>query len=1209
MNKLAKIGKIRLSVILALAMVAGLLPQPALAAESASYTVEFTYCEKQYVMNGDSKVPLADILETVGLSGTVTAVEVSDSTLFSASDESGEWVVIAHQAFHTEEWLRVTIDGKEYEIAVTDANTYTGTIPCSNIAVGDTIKKGCKVTDIQTAWDYDTNSLIYGNIPSGSFTYSFGTWTAGSDYSVTSADTSSIWVRKITSVDPTYTAPVEKNVTYDGSAQTLISAGSVTEGGTMEYASGENGSSAPDSGWSTSIPTSTNAGTYYIWWRINEAEGYNALNASCLTSTIEKKEIGLTWGNTKFTYNGSEQVPTATATELVDGDTCTVTVTGGQTNIGSYTATASSLSNNNYALPNENTKSFSIEKKDATITAKNQSVVLNETISSDASKATLTGAVSGHTLDSVTLTGSGTNAVTTSGTITPSNAVIKSGDTDVTENYNIDYVNGMLTVTKAAPTYNAPTAKNELTYDGSYQELINAGSTSDGKMEYSLDGTDYTENVSDIKEKDAGSYTVWYKVIGDENHENTNPVKITVTIAKKPIKISGIKIQDKEYDATTTATLIYTDVTYEGIVSGDSLTVTATGSFTDAVADNNKNVTISNLTLGGDSVENYTLANTGQQDTATGKITKRSVTVKAIDQRVEVGGNINDGVGQATLTGALTGHTLVSVDLNSSDTSIITDRGTITPTNATIKDAGGNDVTQNYAITYENGTLTVIKARAKVTTTPSAIRNLVYNGSEQDLITAGATNDGTIVYALGNSEIATSGWNESVPKGKVAGEYYVWYRAAGDSNHSDSDLGDPIIVTIAKKPLTIVRVIADDKIYDGTPSATAALEVEGIVGSDDVTGRAGGQFTDANVGTNKTASFSVYWPEGEDASNYRIDDPDTERKSTATISKRKITIKALDQTVNVGGSISRGPNQVKVDIDTPMAAGQIITAITLTSTGTGSTTTAGTITPSDAVIKANGVDVTAYYEISYSDGRLTVRNQSSSSSSSSGGRSSSSSSRSSGSQTSSGGSGGSSGGSGGSGSSSGGSSNSGAVNYNELSAKLTSAISVINNQKATLGAAGVTQQVVTWDKGTSLPYSAMKTLQDNPNVTLVFKTTYGGMNYTFTIPGSIARANPLVPWYGPLYLLANYGQYAVATPAMGNAAIPATGSIQLPTLGNITIATPGGSQMPATGTYTVVKGDTLIKIASRFNTTVKKLVENNGIKNQNLIFPGQVLKY
>jgi murein DD-endopeptidase MepM/ murein hydrolase activator NlpD len=44
------------------------------------------------------------------------------------------------------------------------------------------------------------------------------------------------------------------------------------------------------------------------------------------------------------------------------------------------------------------------------------------------------------------------------------------------------------------------------------------------------------------------------------------------------------------------------------------------------------------------------------------------------------------------------------------------------------------------------------------------------------------------------------------------------------------------------------------------------------------------------------------------------------------------------------------------------------------------------------------------------------------------------------------------------------------------------------------------------------------------------------------------------------------------------------------------------------GTYTVVSGDNLTKIANRFGTTVAVLVKLNGIKNANLINVGQVIK-
>lgn len=42
--------------------------------------------------------------------------------------------------------------------------------------------------------------------------------------------------------------------------------------------------------------------------------------------------------------------------------------------------------------------------------------------------------------------------------------------------------------------------------------------------------------------------------------------------------------------------------------------------------------------------------------------------------------------------------------------------------------------------------------------------------------------------------------------------------------------------------------------------------------------------------------------------------------------------------------------------------------------------------------------------------------------------------------------------------------------------------------------------------------------------------------------------------------------------------------------------------------YTVVRGDTLYRLAKRFGTTVDTLVRINGIENRNLIRVGQALK-
>ena len=89
-------------------------------------------------------------------------------------------------------------------------------------------------------------------------------------------------------------------------------------------------------------------------------------------------------------------------------------------------------------------------------------------------------------------------------------------------------------ISRVAPDYTAPAAIDGLTYSGSAQTLVRAGSTAHGKLLYSLskDGA-YSEIIP--TGTDAGEYTVWYKVEGDSNHKDSQPESVTATIAPKTV--------------------------------------------------------------------------------------------------------------------------------------------------------------------------------------------------------------------------------------------------------------------------------------------------------------------------------------------------------------------------------------------------------------------------------------------------------------------------------------------------------------------------------------------------------------------------------------------------------------------------------------------------------------------------------------------------
>ncbi|SFD32150.1 dockerin type I repeat-containing protein [Ruminococcus albus] len=84
-----------------------------------------------------------------------------------------------------------------------------------------------------------------------------------------------------------------------------------------------------------------------------------------------------------------------------------------------------------------------------------------------------------------------------------------------------------VTIEKAVPEVTAPTA-NELTYNGEAQELVTAGYSTFGKLSYSLDGENFSEEIPTATA--AGKYTVWYKVEETNNWEASEADSIEVTV-------------------------------------------------------------------------------------------------------------------------------------------------------------------------------------------------------------------------------------------------------------------------------------------------------------------------------------------------------------------------------------------------------------------------------------------------------------------------------------------------------------------------------------------------------------------------------------------------------------------------------------------------------------------------------------------------------
>lgn len=188
-------------------------------------------------------------------------------------------------------------------------------------------------------------------------------------------------------------------------------------------------------------------------------------------------------------------------------------------------------------------------------------------------------------------------------------------------------------VNKATPTFTAPTAQENLTYTGQEQALITAGMTDHGTMLYSLteSGT-YSQDIP--TGTDAGAYTVWYRVIGDANHNDTEPASVAVRIGQKPLTITGVTAASKLYDGTKNAGI--TSVTFDNVILNRDTDYNVTASFDDASVGNGKNVTAT-VTLIGPAAKNYALEQSSF--TTTGSITKAAAPGSGLRPAVTV---IND---------------------------------------------------------------------------------------------------------------------------------------------------------------------------------------------------------------------------------------------------------------------------------------------------------------------------------------------------------------------------------------------------------------------------------------------------------------------------------------------------------------------------------------------------------------------------------------
>lgn len=407
---------------------------------------------------------------------------------------------------------------------------------------------------------------------------------------------------KVNKATPTFNAPTaQENLTYTGQEQALITAGSVTSGGTMQYSLTENGTYSPD------IPTGTDAGAYTVWYRVIGDANHKDTAPASVAVRIGQKPLTIT-GVTVASklYDGTTNADITSVTfdnvTLKRDTDYTVTANFDDAGVGNgknITATVT--------LMGQASKNYALEQSSFPTTAS-----ITKAAAPDFTKETALVIVNGHEKTyTVTLPAlpeletpkeygaptyelgeiklndgyytSGAkvengeltlpiqkNDVKTTGSVGTVTVVIKSTNyEDITLTVNVNATN------KLVPTVTAPTA-NALTYNGAEQALVTAGKTTGGTMLYRLDNSEWSEQLPTAK--NAGEYTVWYKVQGNAEYADVAEQNVTVTVAKKSVTVTAL---DKSAYTGSTAPDLSSpeadkDYKVEGLVGADTLSGTVT---------------------------------------------------------------------------------------------------------------------------------------------------------------------------------------------------------------------------------------------------------------------------------------------------------------------------------------------------------------------------------------------------------------------------------------------------------------------------------------------------------------------------------------------------------------------------------------------------------------------------------------------------------
>jgi len=388
---------------------------------------------------------------------------------------------------------------------------------------------------------------------------------------------------------------------------------------------------------------------------------YNPINVSNTSITITPLAVTLTAPSiTKvydggYTYNMTAANLAAMSSQLVGGDSVTaasVVFTGNNPNVGtnkSVSLNSATISDGNgganYAVTLVNSSTSQVTPASLTITANNAAKFVTQSDTAGFNGVVYSGFVNGETASSAlsgTLTVTRGNASTNSagsytGVLVPGGLTANNGNytiTPVAGNFTIVPANELLvqvspvtSIYGVAPTYTATAqylscSVSGCPSSGSINTIHTLSPVITGNTLSVNDGVGGSAslNIVPVGATTSGSgntnvngYQLAASNVASASNNFSNTILLTGALTISPLTISanqlGVSEISKVYNGSTAISglSLNTSSASSSIKSGDVVTITGTGTYTDANVGNNKSVTVS-VGLTGNDAGNYILS-------------------------------------------------------------------------------------------------------------------------------------------------------------------------------------------------------------------------------------------------------------------------------------------------------------------------------------------------------------------------------------------------------------------------------------------------------------------------------------------------------------------------------------------------------------------------------------------------------------------------